>query len=118
MELRAVLRANGRLWLPVELCESLGLEPDDLFEVDATPEGILLRPTGEKIDSDQSWFWTPEWQAGERQADAEREAGRSVFFESDEAFLRALEHGLTPEQEARLTRETAPSRRAGPRADV
>lgn len=41
-------------------------------------------------DPEQAWFWTPEWQAGEREADADLEAGHSTRYESDEAFLRAL----------------------------
>ncbi len=39
---------------------------------------------------DQTWFWTPEWQAGERQADADKAAGRFTRYESGEAFLAAL----------------------------
>jgi hypothetical protein len=42
-------------------------------------------------DPDQAWFWTPEWQAGERAADADLTAGRSTICGSDEAFLKALE---------------------------
>ena len=29
-------------------------------------------------DDDQSWFWTAEWQAGEAQADSDKEAGRII----------------------------------------
>ncbi len=39
---------------------------------------------------DQAWFWTPEWQAGERQADSDKVAGRFTRYESGEAFLAAL----------------------------
>ncbi len=39
---------------------------------------------------DQAWFWTPEWQAGERKADADKIAGRFTHYESGEAFLAAL----------------------------
>lgn len=45
---------------------------------------------GERLP-DQAWYWTPEWQAGERAAAAGLAAGRSTRFESDEAFLEALE---------------------------
>jgi hypothetical protein len=38
----------------------------------------------------QAWFWTTEWQAGEREADADLAAGRVENFESDEAFVTAL----------------------------
>ncbi len=39
---------------------------------------------------DQAWFWTPEWQARERQADADIAAGRITSFDSEEAFEAAL----------------------------
>ena len=39
----------------------------------------------------QAWFWTPEWQAKEREADADIAAGRVEHFSSDDEFLAALE---------------------------
>jgi hypothetical protein len=46
-----------------------------------------------RVDTDpaQSWFWTEEWQAGEREADAQIAAGEGSFFASGEEFLAALE---------------------------
>jgi hypothetical protein len=41
-------------------------------------------------DSIQAWFWTPEWQAGEREAEADRAAGRIERFDSCEEFLATL----------------------------
>ena len=52
-------------------------------------------PEGER-DPDQAWFWTPEWQAGEKAADADLAAGRSTVYDSDEAFLKALEERVSP----------------------
>ena len=42
-------------------------------------------------DPDQWWYWTPEWQEGERQIERDRAAGLSgpVFHSGDE-FLGAL----------------------------
>ena len=54
----------------------------------------------EQPDSDQAWFWTPEWQAGERMAEADLAAGRSTRYESDEDFLRALEEHIGDPTEA------------------
>lgn len=39
---------------------------------------------------DDAWFYTPEWQAKEREADEAKAAGRSVFYGSDEEFLASL----------------------------
>ena len=48
--------------------------------------------TGEwvEISPDQRWFWTPEWQAGEREVDVQLEAGEYENFDSMEDFLAAL----------------------------
>lgn len=44
------------------------------------------------IDPDQAWFWTPEWQAGEREVDEDRAAGiQDREFDSGEDFLAYLE---------------------------
>ena len=44
------------------------------------------------IDPDQAWFWTPEWQAKEREVDEEMAAGiPGRVFESGEEFLAYLE---------------------------
>ena len=42
-------------------------------------------------ESDQEWFWTPEWQAAEREVDADLAAGRFETFDNMEDFLSDLE---------------------------
>lgn len=43
------------------------------------------------VDPEQAWYWTPEWQAKEREADEDIAAGRDKVYYSDEEFLAALE---------------------------
>ncbi len=83
------VRGKGQITIPSEVRKALRLEEGDPVHVEVTAEGILLRPQ-KVIDATQAWFWTPEWQAGEREATAELEAGKGTRFESDEAFLGAL----------------------------
>lgn len=66
--------------------------------VDALPEdvvggaGILLRRIAlRQLDPEQWWFWTPEWQRGEREADAELSAGEGTIYRSTEEFLAHLD---------------------------
>ena len=54
-----------------------------------TRDGILLRPQ-KVIDATQAWFWAPAWQAGEREADEQIEAGEIEEFASGGDFLGAL----------------------------
>jgi hypothetical protein len=65
---------------------------DELPDTAVEGAGVLLRGIIKgPIDPDQAWFWTPDWQAKEREADADKAAGRVEHFESDEAFTAALE---------------------------
>jgi hypothetical protein len=59
IELTGRITESGKL----EVKLPAGLEPG--------PVHITLEP----IDPDQAWFWTPEWQAAERQADEDIAAG-------------------------------------------
>lgn len=38
----------------------------------------------------QSWFWTEEWQAGERAAEAELKAGRFIEYAGGAEFMASL----------------------------
>ena len=62
--------------------------PEDV--VDGT--ALLLRGVARRdIDPDQAWFWTRDWQEGEREADKDLSEGRFTRFEGDAAFLEHLE---------------------------
>jgi hypothetical protein len=43
-----------------------------------------------RIDPDQAWFWTRQWQEGEQEADAQAAAGEGTVFESTEEFVTHL----------------------------
>lgn len=40
--------------------------------------------------ADQAWFWNPDWQAGEREADQDIRNGRFTRYESSEDFIASL----------------------------
>jgi hypothetical protein len=49
-----------------------------------------------RIDPEQAWFWTREWQEHEREADEDLAAGRVTRYESDEQFLAAVDERAKP----------------------
>jgi hypothetical protein len=49
------------------------------------------RPVLREIEPQQAWFWTAEWQARERQADAGLAVGRSATYHGYEEFLAHLD---------------------------
>ena len=81
--------------IPAAVREAARIEEGDPIEVEVVADGILLRPM-KVIDATQAWFWTPEWQEGERQADEDLAAGRFDRYESDEEFLAALRARMKP----------------------
>lgn len=87
---RASVRAKGQLTLPPAVREALRVADDDQVEFtinaagDVTVRGLRLFPT------DQAWFWSPEWQEGEREATDEIKNGVTTRYDSDEDFLKAL----------------------------
>jgi len=44
-----------------------------------------------EIDASQEWFWTKEWQAGERKVEEYIQAGNIQTFDNIDEFLNSLE---------------------------
>ncbi len=60
----------------------------------------LDRITHQLAALDQAWYWTPEWQAGEAEADADLAAGRFARFHTAEEMDAHLISIPLPEQAA------------------
>lgn len=86
----AQMRKRGVVTVPQEIRDRLDLHEGDTVIFQETDEGVLIK-AGAIIPRDQEWFWTPEWQAGEAEADADIAAGRTTFYASDEEFLASLD---------------------------
>ena len=86
---RITMRAKGQITLPDDVRRAAHLEEGDLFEAEITADGILLRPQ-KLIDTTQAWFWSPEWQSGEREAETNRDDGRVTEFATGEELLESL----------------------------
>jgi AbrB family looped-hinge helix DNA binding protein len=88
---RAVIRARGQITLPAQMRLQLGLRDGDDLLVTVEDGRIVLTPAA-LIPRDQAWYWAPQWQAGEREVDADLAAGRrGRVFDNDEEFLAALD---------------------------
>jgi antitoxin PrlF len=88
---RTTLRAKGQLTLPEEIRKAAKLEEGDLIEAVVSDSGeVVLRPLA-TVDRSQTWFWTPEWQAGEREATEQARRGEGKTFKTGTDFLDSLE---------------------------
>jgi bifunctional DNA-binding transcriptional regulator/antitoxin component of YhaV-PrlF toxin-antitoxin module len=91
----SVVRNRGQWTIPADIRKAAQIDEGDVLEAEIVENGILLR-VRKVIDASQAWFWAPEWQQREQQADADIDAGRFDRYESDEAFLAALDERMKP----------------------
>jgi AbrB family looped-hinge helix DNA binding protein len=82
---------NGQVTLPATARRRLKVEEGDYMEVRVTEDSIVLTPKL-LLDKSQAYFWTPEWQAAEREASADVAAGRTEEFDSIEDLLGSLKN--------------------------
>lgn len=84
---------RGTLTLPAKLRAKA--PKADMMEVVLRDDGVYeLRPRV-TIDPSQAWFWTKEWQAGEREVDKAYAEGRYRTMEADQ-FLAELDRTMKP----------------------
>lgn len=87
--IRSEVRGKGQITIPASLRKAAHLDEGDLVELEVTPEGILMRPL-KTIAADQAWFWSQEWQKGEREASEDLKTKRTTLHKSSRAFLSSL----------------------------
>ncbi|MCJ7827020.1 MAG: AbrB/MazE/SpoVT family DNA-binding domain-containing protein [Demequinaceae bacterium] len=88
--LRATIRTKGVVTIPQEVRRAVRLEEGDEVMVTIRDGEVVLTPAT-VIPRDQAWFWTPEWQAREAEAEADIAASRVTRHSTDSDFLDSLE---------------------------
>lgn len=85
------IRIGGKrqITLPREAARRFGLAAGDELEARILDDRIELRPMV-SVPKSQAWFWTPEWQAKEREAEEARKAGRYRQFSSAKKLVAGL----------------------------
>ena len=81
------MTSGGNIELPAEARAALHLGIVHSVDVEVLADGVVLL---RGRDPGQAWFWKPEWQVGEREANEDLAAGRSEVFDSDEEFEHRL----------------------------
>jgi antitoxin MazE len=81
--------AKHQVTIPRRISRALGLKKGDHMLVRMVDNALELIPA-EVVPKNQRWFWTPEWQAKEREADEDIAQGRVKEFESAEDLLKDL----------------------------
>jgi len=77
------VRENFQITLPAAIRKRFKIAVGDYVEAEGTKEGIMR--------SEEAWFYTEEWQKGEREADEAIAKGEAVGpFENIRDALKAL----------------------------
>ncbi len=83
------LRKNAQITLPANIRKSAHLEDGDVLDCEVRDGQIVLTPK-KLIDKRDAWFWTPEWQQAEAQAQKDIQEGNVREFESVDDLLGHL----------------------------
>lgn len=82
---------NFQVSIPKEIRDRLGIEQGDLIEVAESGGQIIMIPK-RLIDADQAWFWSREWQEGEREAQADIDGGNLIGpFDTVDQLMDAID---------------------------
>ena len=83
------VRPKGQITLPDAVRKAARLSEGDYLEVSVEDGTIIMRPKT-LIDADQAWFWTENWQKGEREASEDIARGRVRRSTSGDEFIESL----------------------------
>ncbi|MEA2636445.1 MAG: hypothetical protein QOH92_3212 [Chloroflexota bacterium] len=85
------IRDRGNLTLPADIRRQYGLDkPGAQIEV-VTREGVIELHPHAAIPADQTWYWTQDFQKGERSVDEHVKAGRVKVVKNVDEFLVAMD---------------------------
>jgi AbrB family looped-hinge helix DNA binding protein len=88
---RVKVRPKAQLTLPEEIRRALHVGEGDEVEFAVHDDGTITIRGYVSIPTDQAWFFTPQWLAGEREADEDIAAGRGTVHESAEKMFAHLD---------------------------
>ena len=86
------VRERGTITLPASVRKAAKLDrPDSQVDIRLREDGVIELIPVVTIAADQAWYWTEEWQAGEREVDEEAARGEGRTFDSAEEMFETLE---------------------------
>jgi AbrB family looped-hinge helix DNA binding protein len=85
------LREKSQITIPKDLIKKLNLKTGDNIEINIENDKIIIKPVV-FIPKDQAWFWSKEWQQGEKQAEKDIENGKLKKFNSPQELFEDLDN--------------------------
>ena len=84
------MRKNAQITLPAGIRKAVRLEDGDILDCEVRDGQIVLTPK-KLVDKRDVWFWSPEWQRAEAEAQEDIESGNVKEFESVDDLLAHLD---------------------------
>jgi bifunctional DNA-binding transcriptional regulator/antitoxin component of YhaV-PrlF toxin-antitoxin module len=84
------LGAKHQVTIPHRISKALRLRKGDHLLMRLVGSRVEMIPVS-LVPKDQLWFWTPEWQRKEREADQDIAQGRIKEFESVDELIKDLQ---------------------------
>jgi antitoxin PrlF len=88
---RVKVRPKAQLTVPDEIRRALHVSEGDEVEFAVHDDGTVTVRGYVSIPTDQAWFFTPQWLAGEYEADEDITARRGTVHESAEDMFAHLD---------------------------
>lgn len=80
MSLSKVTR-NFQITIPSDVRRKLHICVGAIFDFCVEKGAIVIKPKT-LVDEEQAWFWTKEWQTGEKEVDKTRKKGQTKAFKN------------------------------------
>ena len=81
---------NFQVTIPAQIRKVLSIKIGTLVDFVVEKGALVMRPK-RLIDEDQAWFWTEEWQKGEKEAEKAIRKGGVVKFDSIQEMKKHFE---------------------------
>lgn len=88
---RLTIRKRGQITLPKSFIEKFDLHEGDSLELEINDDGNITVVPMVQIPANQKWFWSKEWQQGERQAEEDIRRGDVKRFDNVHDLIAELE---------------------------
>jgi AbrB family looped-hinge helix DNA binding protein len=83
------IRKNAQITLPAGVRKAAHLEDGDLLDCEVQNGQIVLTPK-KLVDKRDAWFWSPEWQKAEAEAQEDIASGDVTELESIDELIDHL----------------------------
>lgn len=81
---------NFQITIPASVRAALRISVGSLVDFVVQRGQVILRPKA-LVDGEQTWFWTQEWQEGEREVEEAKKNGQAMSFKSVQEMRKHFE---------------------------